>query len=88
MPASAGLENSTKERLFLWLMTIRLNCCSDKETLYVCVRVCSSRFDCVCVCVCVCMLERNPYMSMRECLEWEEVGRDREESGKIVEELV
>ena len=40
MLASGGLENSTKERLFLWLMTIRLNCCLDQETLYVCVCMC------------------------------------------------
>ena len=85
MPASTGLENSIKERLFLWLMTIRLNCCLDQETLYVCVRVCSSRCNCVCVCVCMCVRERKPYMCMRECREWEEVGR---ETGKRVERLL
>ena len=47
----------------------------------VCVRVCV----CVCVCACVCICERNPYMCMSECLEWEEVGR---ETGKRAERLL
>ena len=48
----------------------------------VCVCVCVS----MCVCVCVCdWSERNPYMCMRECREWEEVDR---ETGKRVERLL
>ena len=100
MPASTGLENSIKERLFLWqmtirlnccltflwLMTIRLNCCLDQETLYVCVRVCSSR--CNCVCVHVCAWKKPLHVHAR--VSWVGGGRqrDREESGKIVEELI